>query len=92
VWLSYSIGLARPVSVQVETFGTGRRPEAEIVGLLARHFDFRPAAIVRDLGLRRLPSRSPDGFYRSLAAYGHMGRTELDVPWERTDRAAGLRS
>ena len=90
VQLSYSIGSAGPVSLRVRTFGSGRIDDAEIARRLQQHFDFRIGAIVRDLRLRRLPAEHPEGFYRKLAAYGHMGRTDLDVPWERTDRAAAL--
>jgi S-adenosylmethionine synthetase len=85
VQLSYSIGLSRPVSVQVQTFGTGRAPDEEIAARLERHFDFRPAGIIRKFRLRHLPSAAKDGFYRKLAAYGHVGRTDMDLPWERTD-------
>jgi S-adenosylmethionine synthetase len=90
VQLSYSIGSAGPVSLRVRTFGTGTIDDAEIGNRLRNAFDFRIGAIVRDLRLRHLPGEHPEGFYRRLAAYGHMGRTDLDVPWERTDRAAAL--
>lgn len=82
--LAYAIGVARPVSVLVETFGTSKVSEEKIEELVAKHFDLRPAAIIRDLGLRR-------PLYRQLAAYGHMGRVDLDVPWERTDKAELLK-
>ncbi len=88
--MSYSIGSAGPVSLRVRTFGTGRIDDAEIAQRLQQQFDFRIGAIVRDLRLRHLPAEHPEGFYRRLAAYGHMGRTDLDAPWERTDRAAAL--
>lgn len=68
VQLSYSMGLARPVSIQVETFGTGQIPDEQIAKRLALTFDFRPAGIVRQFGLRRLSEQSKDGFYRRLAA------------------------
>lgn len=90
VQLSYSIGRARPVSLQVETYGTGIVDEAEIAKRLQRHFDFRPAAIVKAYGLRRLPAQARRGFYARLAAYGHVGRMDLGLPWERTDGAAAL--
>lgn len=83
--LAYAIGVAKPVSVLVETFGTNKVEEEVIEALVAKHFDLRPAAIIRDLGLRR-------PLYKQVAAYGHMGRTDLDVPWEKTDKAALLRS
>lgn len=91
VQLSYSIGLARPVSVGVRTFGTGAIPDEIIGRLVERHFDFRLAAIVRQFNLRRLPSQLKGGFYRKLAAYGHMGRMDIGLPWETTDRAGLLR-
>jgi len=86
IQVAYAIGRARPVSVCVKTFGTGMLPDQEITELVARTFDFRPAAIIRDLDLRR-----PQ--YRRLAAYGHMGRIDLDrLPaWERLDRVDALR-
>ncbi len=91
VQLSYTIGQARPVSVQVETFGTGNVEDDEIARRLERCFDFRPAAIIRDLNLRHLPALVKGGFYRKLAAYGHMGRLDVGVPWERVDRAEALK-
>jgi S-adenosylmethionine synthetase len=81
--LSYAIGIARPISVSIETFDTGRLPDERILGLIERHFDLRPAAIIEALGLR-----AP--IYRQTAAYGHFGRPDLDLPWERTDRAQAL--
>ena len=84
VQLSYAIGVARPTSVAIETFGTGRVDDAMILRLINEHFDLRPAAIIRDLNLRR-------PIYRATAAYGHFGRDDIDAPWERTDKAAMLR-
>ena len=84
VQVSYAIGVARPISVSVETFGTAKVSDDLIQELVTKHFDLRPAAIMRDLDLRR-------PMYRELAAYGHFGREELNVPWERTDKAAVLR-
>jgi len=81
--LSYAIGVARPLSISIETFGTGRIPDTRILGLIDRHFDLRPRAISRALDLRR-------PIYRQTAAYGHFGRPELDLPWERTNLAAAL--
>jgi S-adenosylmethionine synthetase len=69
----------------LETFGTGKVPEADLLELVRRHFDLRPAGIIHHLGLRR-------PLYQPTAAYGHFGRDDLDLPWERTDRAAALRS
>lgn len=84
VQIAYAIGVARPVSIMVETFGTGRISEELIGELIEEHFDLRPAGIIRQLDLRR-------PIYRAIAAYGHFGRTDLDLPWERTDKAAELR-
>ena len=86
VQVAYAIGVARPVSIMVETFGTGRIKDEDITRLLRENFDFRPAAVIRDLDLRK-----PQ--YKRLAAYGHMGRTDLDpMPaWERTDKAETLK-
>jgi S-adenosylmethionine synthetase len=84
IQISYAIGVARPLSLAVETFGTNAIPNEKIVELVSKHFDFRPAAIIRDLDLRR-------PIYRQTAAYGHFGRHDLDLPWEKTDRAEALR-
>jgi S-adenosylmethionine synthetase len=92
VQLSYSIGLARPVSVQVQTFGTGRIPDEEIAARLERYVDFRLAGIIRQFNLRRLPSAVKGGFYRRLAAYGHVGRMDIGLPWEVTDKIHGLKA
>jgi S-adenosylmethionine synthetase len=83
VQVAYAIGVAKPVSISVDTFGTGKISEDKLVELVRRHFDLRPAAIIRDLDLRR-------PIYRQTAAYGHFGRVDLDLPWERTDKAAAL--
>ncbi|MBO9542240.1 methionine adenosyltransferase [bacterium] len=83
VQVSYAIGVARPTSVMVDCQGTNRIPEDEIEALVLKHFDLRPAGIIRALDLRR-------PIYRQTAAYGHFGRTDLDLPWERTDKAALL--
>jgi len=90
VQLSYSLGAAGPISVQADTYGTGKIPDAELIDRMQRVFDFRLAAIVRRFNLRYLPSQHPDGFYRKLAVYGHVGREDLDLPWEATDRADAL--
>ncbi len=84
IQVAYAIGVARPVSINVETFGTGRMPDEKIVALVQEHFDLRPGAIIRDLDLRR-------PLYRQVAAYGHFGREDLDLPWERLDKADVLR-
>ncbi len=91
VQLSYSLGLARPVSVQVETFGTGNIPDDRIAAFAEKHFDFRLAAIMRQFNLRHLPAVIKGGFYRKLASYGHVGRMDIGLPWELTDRAGLLR-
>ncbi len=82
--VSYAIGVAHPLSLAVETFGTARIPDDKIVELINEHFDLRPGAIIRDLDLRR-------PIYRATAAYGHFGRDDIDAPWERTDKADVLR-
>ena len=82
--VSYAIGVAEPTSLAIETFGTGRIADKIIERLIKEHFDMRPAAIIRDLGLR-----CP--IYKPVAAYGHFGREDVDVPWERTDKAEMLR-
>ena len=83
--LAYAIGVAHPVSTLVETFGTNKVSEELIEELVSKHFDLRPAAIIRDLGLRR-------PIYKQTAAYGHFGRTDIDLPWEKTDKAEILRA
>ncbi|MBR0041312.1 MAG: methionine adenosyltransferase domain-containing protein, partial [Oscillospiraceae bacterium] len=85
VQLAYAIGVAHPVSVLVETFGTGMADDARLAKAVEQVFDLRPTAIIRDLELRR-------PIYRSLAAYGHMGREDLGVKWEDTSRAAALKA
>ena len=84
VGLAYAIGVAKPLSVSIETFGTGKIEDNEIIKLVKKHFDLRPAAIIRDLELRR-------PIYRQIAAYGHFGREEFDLAWEKTDKAEALR-
>jgi S-adenosylmethionine synthetase len=90
--LSYSIGRADPVSIEVDTRGTGKVPDELLTSVVSRAFDFRLASIVKQFNLRRLPSLSKGGFYRKLAAYGHFGRTDLELPWEATDKVDSLRS
>jgi S-adenosylmethionine synthetase len=85
VEVAYGIGIARPISFSVESFGTGRIPDEQIEALIDRFFDLRPASIISALDLRR-------PIYRQTAAYGHFGRPDLDLPWERTDKAALLAS
>ncbi len=92
VAVSYSIGLSSPVSLQIQTFGTGVIPDAEISKRVSALFDFRLGWIVREFQLRRIPGTRSGGFYQRLATYGHMGRNDLDVPWERMDRAEALKA
>ncbi len=82
--VAYAIGVAHPLSINVETYGTGHVEDDLIAELVQEHFDLRPGAIIRDLGLRR-------PIFRQLAAYGHFGRDDLDLPWEKTDKADALR-
>ncbi len=84
VQVAYAIGVARPLSINVETFGTGKLSAEQLVHLIETHFDLRPGAIIRDLNLRR-------PIYRATAAYGHFGRHDIEAPWENTDRAETLR-
>jgi len=85
IQVSYAIGIAHPLSISIETFGTGKVDEELIQKLLKKHFDFRPGAIIESLELRR-------PIFKQTAAYGHFGRSDLDLPWERTDKAAKLRA
>ena len=91
VELGYAIGVAQPVSVMIDTFGTGVITDDEISNLVQENFDLRPAAIIKQFDLRGLPAKNGGKFYQLLAAYGHMGRTDIDVPWEHTDKAAKLK-
>jgi S-adenosylmethionine synthetase len=85
VQVAYAIGVAHPLSINVETFGTAKISDDHIAGLIADHFDLRPGAIIRDLGLRK-------PIYRQTAAYGHFGRDDIQLPWENTDKAEALKS
>jgi S-adenosylmethionine synthetase len=82
--VSYAIGKAEPLAIMVETFGTGKIDDDKILEIIMANFDFRPAAVIENLGLKK-------PIYRATAAYGHFGRTDLDVPWEKTDKAALLK-
>ncbi len=84
IQLSYAIGMALPISVSVETFGTNKVPDDVIVAMVDKHFDLRPGGIIRTLDLRR-------PIYKQTAAYGHFGRSDVDLPWEHTDKAADIR-
>jgi S-adenosylmethionine synthetase len=90
VQLSYAIGVARPVSILVDTFGTGKLSNDAILDLVEKHFELRPAGILATFGLRKLPGERSGRFYQDVAAYGHFGRNDLDLPWEKTDKAAAL--
>ena len=85
IQLAYAIGVAHPVSVMVDTFGTHKVDEEVIEKLVEKNFDLRPAGIIRMLDLRR-------PIYKQTAAYGHFGRTDIDLPWEHTDKAADLKA
>mgnify|MGYP000958804353 len=84
IQLAYAIGISKPVSIMVDTFGTGKLSDEEISKIIEKHFDLRPAAIIRDLDLLR-------PIYRQIAAYGHMGREDVDIPWERLDKVDVLK-
>ncbi|MFQ5987223.1 MAG: methionine adenosyltransferase, partial [Dehalococcoidia bacterium] len=85
IQIAYAIGVARPLSISIETFGTGKVSHEVILDLINKHFDLRPGAIIDFMNLRR-------PIYRATACYGHFGRTDIDAPWERTDKAAMLRA
>ncbi len=85
IQLSYAIGVAKPVSIMVDTFGTGKVSDEKLAEIIDKHFDFRPAAIIKNLDLRR-------PIYRQTASYGHFGRTDLDLPWERLDKVEELKT
>ena len=85
IQLSYAIGVAKPTSIMVDTFGTGRLSDEKLVEIVRKHFDLRPAGIIKMLDLRR-------PIYRQTAAYGHFGRTDLDLPWERLDKVGELKT
>ena len=84
IQLSYAIGVARPTSIHVDTFGTGKLQDEEIAEIIEKNFDLRPAGIIRMLDLRR-------PIYKQTAAYGHFGRLDLDLPWEKLDKAESLK-
>ncbi len=91
VQLSYAIGVARPVSIYLDTFGTGTVDDEMLLGLVKKNFELRPAGIIHVFNLRNLPSERGGRFYQDIAAYGHFGRNDLDLPWERTDKAELLK-
>jgi S-adenosylmethionine synthetase len=91
VQLSYAIGVARPVSVMVDTFGTGKIDDGRLLELVKQHFELRPAGIIQAYNLSRLPAERGGRFYQDVAAYGHFGRTDLDLPWEQLDKVDALK-
>ena len=91
VQLSYAIGVARPVSIMIDTFGTGKIDDDRLLELVQKHFELRPAGIIQTFNLCKLPAERGGRFYQDIAAYGHLGRTDLDLPWEQTDKAALLK-
>ena len=84
IQLAYAIGIAEPVSIMVDTFGTGKLPDEEIADIISRHFELTPAAIIKNLDLRR-------PIYRQTAAYGHFGRTDISLPWEELNKVDELK-
>ncbi|UXE62587.1 MAG: methionine adenosyltransferase [Woronichinia naegeliana WA131] len=91
VQVSYAIGVARPVSVMLETFGTGKVDEEALLTVVNQLFELRPAGIIQAFNLRGLPSERGGRFFQDVAAYGHFGRNDLDLPWEKTDKAIALK-
>jgi S-adenosylmethionine synthetase len=91
VQLSYAIGVARPVSIFIDTFGTGKVDDEILLNLVKDNFELRPAGIIHVFNLRNLPSERGGRFYQDVAAYGHLGRTDLDLPWEHTDKVDVLK-
>jgi S-adenosylmethionine synthetase len=92
VQVSYAIGVARPVSMTLETFGTGKVDEDRLLDVLRELFELRPAGIIQAYNLQNLPSERGGRFYQNVAAYGHFGRTDLDLPWEQLDRVDALKA
>jgi S-adenosylmethionine synthetase len=92
VQLSYAIGVARPVSIMIDTFDTGKISDDRLLELVKEHFELRPAGIIQTFNLCHLPGDRNGRFYQDVAAYGHMGRTDLDLPWEQLDKAPLLKS
>ncbi|HEY9895443.1 MAG TPA: methionine adenosyltransferase [Candidatus Sericytochromatia bacterium] len=92
VQLSYAIGVARPVSIMIDTFDTGKISDDRLLELVKEHFELRPAGIIQTFNLCHLPGDRNGRFYQDVAAYGHMGRTDLDLPWEQLDKAPLLQT
>ena len=91
IQLAYAIGVAKPVSITVDTFGTGKISDDDISELVRKNFDLRPAAIISNFDLRNLPAKNGGKFYQKLAAYGHVGRTDMNIPWEQLDKVEELK-
>ena len=91
VQVSYAIGVARPINILVDTFGTGKIGEEELLELVEKHFELRPAGIIQTFNLYGLPKERGGRFYQDVAAYGHFGRDDLDLPWEQLDKVAVLK-
>jgi len=91
VQIAYAIGVARPTSIHVTTFGTGKLSDSQITEIVQNTFDLRPAAIIKSFALRDLPKANNGRFYQNVAAYGHFGRSDLDLPWERLDKVEELK-
>ena len=87
VQLSYAIGVAKPMSMLIETFGTGKVDEDKLLEVVKKNFELRPAGIIQAFNLQRLPAERDGRFFQEVAAYGHVGRTDIDLPWEQTDKA-----
>ena len=92
VQLSYAIGVARPVSIMLDTFGTGKIDDDRLLDVVKQEFELRPAGIIQTFNLNALPAERGGRFYQDVAAYGHFGRTDLDLPWEQTDKVAVLQA
>jgi S-adenosylmethionine synthetase len=92
IQVSYAIGVARPVSINVNTFGTGRVDEEKLLEVIKANFELRPAGIIQTFNLRDLPAERGGRFYQDVAAYGHFGRSDLDLPWEQTDKVELLKA
>lgn len=91
VMVSYAIGVARPVSMAIETFGTGKVEEEKLLEVVKNNFELRPAGIIQAFNLQKLPGERGGRFFQDVAAYGHLGRTDLDLPWEQTDKVQLLK-
>jgi S-adenosylmethionine synthetase len=92
VQLSYAIGVARPMSLLIETFGTGKLNDDQLTDLVMANFELRPAGIIQTFNLQGMPGERGGRFFQDVASYGHFGRPDLDLPWEKTDKAAVLKT